>query len=149
MNAMNRPLVPLLSGLALSLAVAFSSNAADPAPPDASKSTQSAPQERDQYSLRASRDVVLALPEVKAWHDKRQEEASKAPHGAPTGGIVTALRRVDGVKHWAVTLYENPRTDARKWAVFLVRARDGAIFVEGEDGSLLTLEEWRRTRPSV
>ncbi|MBI1395709.1 MAG: hypothetical protein GC151_06985 [Betaproteobacteria bacterium] len=149
MNAIKRSLVPLLSGLSLSLAFAIPSSAADTASPDSGKATQSAAQERDQFSLRASRDVVLALPEVKAWHDKRQAEASNAPHGPPTGGIVTALRRVDGVKHWAVTLYENPRTDARKWAVFLVRARDGAIFVEGEDGRLLTLEAWRRTRPSV
>jgi hypothetical protein len=33
--------------------------------------------------------------------------------------------------------------------VFLVRARDGKLFVEADGGRLKSLEDWRKTRPAV
>ena len=53
------------------------------------------------------------------------------------------------MKHWAVTFYEDPQTVAKVWAVFFVRAKDGKIFVQGQDGGTVTLEDWRKTRPAV
>lgn len=103
----------------------------------------------EKIGLTEARAIVADLPEVKAWEEKRKAEAAKAGPGQPPGGILTSLRPVKGVKHWAVTLYENPQTEARKWAVFMVRARDGKIFVETDQGKLIPLEEWRKTRPAV
>ena len=100
--------------------------------------------------MQKARALVLELPEVKAWQDKRADEAAKRQAGSPpAGGILTGLRQVQGVKHWAVTLYEDPQTSARKFAVFLVRARDGRIFVESDAGKPETLEQWRSRRPAV
>ncbi len=134
-----RRFVRLFSAVALASAVcAFgpSASAQSPAKPSV-------------YGLQEARELVMELPEVKAWQDKRREEAAKKEGGGPPAGILTGQRAVKGVKHWAVTLYENPQTEARRWAVFLVRAKDGKIFVETEPGSVQTLEAWRKTRPAV
>ena len=103
-----------------------------------------------EIGMQQARDIVLGLPEVQAWQDKRREEAEKRDKAAgPAAGILTGQRLVGKVKHWAVTFYENPQTEARKWAVFLVRARDGKLFVEDNGGRLKSLEDWRKTRPAV
>jgi hypothetical protein len=103
-----------------------------------------------EIGMQQARDIVLGLPEVQAWQDKRREEAEKRDKAAgPAAGILTGQRLVGKVKHWAVTFYENPQTEARKWAVFLVRARDGKLFVEADGGRLKSLEDWRKTRPAV
>ena len=103
-----------------------------------------------EIGMQQARDIVMALPEVQAWQDKRREEAEKRDKSAgPAAGILTGQRRVGKVKHWTVTFYENPQTEARKWVVFLVRARDGKLFVESDDGRLKSMEDWRKTRPAV
>lgn len=117
--------------------------------PHAPTRAQDKPAATEKFGLTEARAVVSDLPEVKVWQEKRRAEADKAGPGKPPGGILTSMRPVKGVKHWAVTLYENPQTEARKWAVFLVRARDGKIFVETDEGKLITLEDWRKTRPAV
>ncbi len=103
----------------------------------------------EKFGMTEARSAVMALPEVKVWEEQRRAEAAKAEGGQPPGGILTSQRRVKGVKHWAVTLYNNPQVEAKKWAVFLVRAKDGKIFVEADSGKVITLEDWRKTRPAV
>lgn len=103
----------------------------------------------EKFGMSEARSAVMALPEVKAWEEQRRAEAAKSEGGQPPGGILTSQRPVKGVKHWAVTLYNNPQVEAKKWAVFLVRAKDGKIFVEADSGKLITLEDWRKTRPAV
>jgi len=113
------------------------------------KAGASAPAATD-IGMQQARDIVMALPEVQVWQDKRREEAEKRDKAAgPAAGILTGQRQVGKAKHWAVTFYENPQTEARKWAVFLVRARDGKLFVEADGGRLKSLEDWRKTRPAV
>lgn len=136
MNTRSMLVRALMAGLLLSVLPGVSVHAQDK--PAAEK-----------VGLTEARAIVADLPEVKAWEEKRKAEAAKAGPGQPPGGILTSLRPVKGVKHWAVTLYENPQTEARKWAVFMVRARDGKIFVETDQGKLITLEDWRKTRPAV
>ncbi len=103
----------------------------------------------EKFGMTEARAAVMALPEVKVWEEQRRAEAAKAEGGQPPGGILTSQRPLKGVKHWAVTLYNNPQVEAKKWAVFLVRAKDGKIFVEAESGKVITLEDWRKTRPAV
>lgn len=110
---------------------------------------KAAPAAAEKFGLMESRAAVMALPEVKAWEEKRREQAGKETTGAPPGGILTTRRLIKGAKYWAVSLIENPQTTANKWAVFVVRAADGRIFVESEGGKLITLEDWRKTRPAV
>lgn len=144
---MKRLLSCLLPVIALSMPVSTVWSAQpDNAPGSAAATAGNA---EDRYGLRESRELVVALPEVKAWQEKVNASASKAAAGGPPGGILTALKRIDGVKHWSVTLYENPQVDAKRWAVFLVRARDGRIFVQTDDGRIITLEAWRKARPAV
>jgi len=103
-----------------------------------------------EIGMQQARDIVMALPEVQAWQDKRRAEADKRDKAAgPAAGILTGQRLVGKAKHWAVTFYENPQTEARRWAVFMVRARDGKVFVEADGGRLKSLEDWRKTRPAV
>lgn len=122
-------------------------------PPSAFAAAKSKPaqpaQAADKFGLPESRAAVLALPEVQAWHDKRKEVAAGMKNGLPAGGIIAARRMVKGVKHWAVSLIDDPQSEAKKWGVFLVRASDGKIFVEAAEGKLITLEDWRKTRAAV
>lgn len=116
----------------------------------APSSAQAAPPAAaEKFGLMESRAAVMALPEAKAWEDKRKEQAAKDRTGTPPGGVLTSRRMIKGVKHWAVSFIEDPQGAARKWAVFIVRAADGRIFVESEGGKLITLEDWRKTRPAV
>ncbi|MFO1320952.1 MAG: hypothetical protein U1F52_15170 [Burkholderiales bacterium] len=131
---------------AASLALAIAASASSPAwAQTASKAAVAA----EKFGLTESRAAVLALPEVKAWEEKRREQAAKDTTGAPPGGILASRRMLKGVKHWAISFIEDPQVSARKWAVFVVRAADGKIFVESEGGKLITLEDWRKTRPAV
>lgn len=114
-----------------------------------SKEKPAASQTATPFDLQKSRELVMELPEVKAWQEKRREETARNPDAPPAGGVLTGQRLVKGTKHWAVTFYENPQTEAKKWAVFFVRASDGKVFVESEPGKLLSLEDWRKTRPAV
>jgi hypothetical protein len=99
-----------------------------------------------ELSLQEARALVLDLPEVKAWQDARRQETNA--DGRPPGGVLVGLRNLKGVKHWGVTFYQNPQTDPTKWAVFLVRAKDGRIFAEKDGGEIQTLEQWRSTQPA-
>lgn len=143
---MKRLLSCLLPVIALSMPASTAWSAQPDTAPGSTAAT--AGNAEDRYGLRESRELVAALPEVKAWQEK-VNAAPKAANGSPPGGILTAMKRIDGVKHWSVTLYENPQVDAKRWAVFLVRARDGRIFVQTEDGKIITLEAWRKARPAV
>lgn len=102
-------------------------------------------------SMDEARALVLELPEVKAWQDERRKAAEADRKAPATGGILTGSRMPMGKKHWAVTFYTNPATSPEKWATFLVRASDGKLFVEGEDGKPIALERWRKTnvRPAT
>jgi len=100
--------------------------------------------------LSAARSIVMELPEVKTWQSERQArvDAQKAQgeKGAPpVAGVLTGRREVGKTVYWAVTLYDNPQVDPKKWAVFMVRATDGRIFVEGDDGKPVSLDKWRKT----
>ena len=133
-NALRHRLFRFL--LALLLATGLGAQAAKPAPVD----------------LPEARVAVMDLPEVKAWQDARKATAEiqkeKGEKGAPpTAGILTGRREVGKAVFWAVTLYENPQVAPKKWAVFMVRASDGRVFVEGADGKPVPLEQWRKTAP--
>jgi hypothetical protein len=95
-------------------------------------------------SMDQARALVLDLPEVKAWQDERRKAADADRKAPATGGILTGSRMPMGKKHWSVTFYTNPATSPEKWATFLVRASDGKLFVEGEGGKPVTLEQWRK-----
>lgn len=98
-------------------------------------------------SLAEARDIVLELPEVKDWQADRRKAAEADPKAPATGGILTGTRTPQGKKHWSVTFYKNPSTQPEKWTTFLVRARDGKVFVEGDGGKPVELELWRRSLP--
>lgn len=95
-------------------------------------------------SMDEARALVLELPEVKTWQEERRKAADADRKAPATGGILTGSRMPMGKKHWAVTFYANPATSPEKWATFLVRASDGKLFVEGEGGKPIPLEQWRK-----
>lgn len=101
-------------------------------------------------SLPEARAIVMELPEVKTWQTERQsrvdtQKAMGEKGAPPVAGVLTGRREVGKAAYWAVTLYDNPQLDPKKWAVFLVRATDGRIFVEGNDGKPVALDQWRKT----
>lgn len=96
-------------------------------------------------SMDEARALVLELPEVKSWQEGRRKAADADPKAPATGGILTGSRTPMGKKHWSVTFYSNPSTSPEKWATFLVRASDGKLFVEGEGGKPIALEQWRKS----
>jgi hypothetical protein len=106
------------------------------------------PAARAGLDLIEARALVLELPEVKAWQDARREETRTRADGKAAAGVLTGLRNLKGGKHWAVTFYKDPQTAPKKWAVFLVRAKDGRIFAEKDDGGTQTLDEWRKAQPA-
>lgn len=95
-------------------------------------------------SMDEARALVLELPEVKAWQEDRRKAADADRKAPATGGILTGSRMPMGKKHWSVTFYTNPSTAPEKWATFLVRASDGKLFVEGDGGKPIALEQWRK-----
>lgn len=106
------------------------------------------PSARAGIDMQEARTLVLELPEVKAWQDARREETKSRTDGKAAGGILTGLRNVNGVKYWAVTFYKDPQSAPKKWAVFMVRAKDSRIFAEKEGGGVQTLDEWRKAQPA-
>jgi hypothetical protein len=133
MHTFTRAVAVLATALAVSLPV--SGGAAE----------QATSTSKDMVAMNEARDLVLALPEVKAWQEERRKTAALDPKAPPTVGILTGTRSPQGRKHWSVTFYRDPSTQPEKWATFLVRARDGKVFIEGEDGKPIPLEQWRRT----
>lgn len=138
MNIFNR--AAAIVATALSLSLLLSSNA--PA--------QTASSSKDKVAMGEARAIVLELPEVKAWQEARRKAAEVDRKSPASGGILTGTRTPQGKKHWSVTLYTNPATQPEKFATFLVRASDGKVFVEGEGGKPVSLEQWRRvnTKPA-
>ncbi len=144
-TAMNFRSLSLRVLLVAALGVSLAASAADaPKPKDAAAAPQSGA-----VDMQKAKQLVLELPEVAAWQESRREAAKTRTDGKPTGGTLIGGRDLKGVKHWAVTFYEDPQTVAKVWAVFFVRAKDGKIFVQGQDGGTVTLEDWRKTRPAV
>lgn len=117
------------------------------ATPAAIAQTAKAPA-RAGLDMQEARSLVLDLPEVKAWQDARREETKGRADGKAAGGILTGLRNEKGVKYWAVTFYKDPQSAPKKWAVFMVRAKDGRIFAEKEGGGMQSLDEWRKAQPA-
>lgn len=106
---------------------------------------QNSPKSADKIaSMGDARTLVLELPEVKAWQEERRKAAAADPKAPASGGILTGTRTPEGKKYWSVTFYTNPSTQPEKWATFLVRASDGLLFVEGNGGKPVPLEQWRR-----
>jgi len=111
---------------------------------DLAAQTISQARTKDKLGMDEARALVLDLPEVKAWREERRKAAAADPKAPATAGILTGSRTPGGKKHWSVTFYKNPSTQAEKWATFLVRTSDAKLFVEGENGNPLPLELWRR-----
>ncbi len=105
---------------------------------------QTASQSKDKVAMGDARTIVLELPEVKAWQEERRKAAEADPKAPAAGGILTGTRTPQGKKYWSVTFYKNPATQPEKWATFLVRTSDGKVFVEGDGGKPVALEQWRR-----
>jgi hypothetical protein len=106
---------------------------------------QNSPKSADKVaSMSDARAIVLELPEVKTWQEQRRKAAAADPKAPASGGILSGTRTPEGRKYWSVTFYNNPSTQAEKWATFLVRASDGLVFVEGNGGKPVPLEQWRR-----
>ena len=103
---------------------------------------------RAALDMQEARALVLELPEVKVWQDARRDETKSRTDGKSAGGILTGLRELSGVKYWAVTFYKDPQSAPKKWAVFMVRAKDGRIFAEKEGGGVQSLDDWRRSQPA-
>lgn len=96
--------------------------------------------------LQEAKSIVMEIPEVKAWYERKRAEAKIVQgQGVPAAaGVHTARRMVKDQVYWAVSLIENPTTDPTKWAVFLVRAKDGQITVENDTGKPKSLNEWQK-----
>jgi hypothetical protein len=140
---MNLRSLSLRAFLAAALGVSLAASAADaPKPRDAAAQS-------GVVDMQKAKQLVVELPEVATWQESRREAAKTRTDGKPTAGTLVGSREVNGAKHWAITLYEDPQTVAKVWAVFLVRAKDGKIFVKAQDGGTVTLEDWRKTRPAV
>ena len=105
---------------------------------------QTASPSKDKVAMGEARAIVLDLPEVKAWQEERRKAAEADPKAPASGGILTGTRTPQGRKYWSVTFYKNPATQPEKWATFLVRTSDGKVFVEGDGGKPVALEQWRR-----
>lgn len=105
---------------------------------------QSSAASKDKVAMGEARTIVLELPEVKAWQEERRKAAEADPKAPASGGILTGTRTPQGRKYWSVTFYKNPATQPEKWATFLVRTSDGKVFVEGDGGKPVALEQWRR-----
>jgi hypothetical protein len=133
MNMLTRPAAVVFTALSIVLACLGSALA------------QNAPNPADKgMGMSDARAIVLELPEVKAWQDERRKAAAANPKAPATGGIVSGARTLEGKKYWSMVFYSNPSTQPERWATFLVRASDGVVFVEGNAGKPVPLEQWRR-----
>jgi hypothetical protein len=111
---------------------------------------QQAPKNKEKLTMDVARGMVMDLPEVKEWQAARQKISDEKKSPTPTGGVLTGRRKVQGREHWAVTFYEDPQTQPKKWNTFLVRDSDGKMFVDVEGGKPQTLEQWRKApKPSA
>jgi hypothetical protein len=133
MNMFTRPAAVIVTALSIAL-VCLGSALAQNAPNPADKG----------IGLSDARAIVLELPEVKTWQEDRRKAAAANPKAPATGGIVSGARTLEGKKYWSMVFYSNPSTQPERWATFLVRASDGVVFVEGNAGKPVLLEQWRR-----
>lgn len=133
MNMFTRPAAVIVTALSIAL-VCLGSSLAQNAPNPADKG----------IGLSDARAIVLELPEVKTWQEDRRKAAAANPKAPATGGIVSGARTLEGKKYWSMVFYSNPSTQPERWATFLVRASDGVVFVEGNAGKPVLLEQWRR-----
>jgi hypothetical protein len=133
MNTFTRPAAVVVTALSIAL-LGLGSVFAQNSPKSADKVA----------SMGEARAIVLELPEVTTWQEQRRKAAAADPTAPASGGILSGTRTPEGKKYWSVTFYNNPSTQAEKWATFLVRASDGLVFVEGNGGKPVPLEQWRR-----
>jgi len=131
------------AALALCCAVAACKRTERPAPPAPAPAALAvvAPAHSKEQAMAS----LLALPELKAWSAQIEKRTDGKAHGA----IIEdnpAPREVNGKKYYQLSFVENRAQDARRQESFLV-AQDGSdILVEDtESGTLLSLQEWRRT----
>jgi hypothetical protein len=133
MNMLTRPAAVVVTALTIALACLGSAIA------------QNTPKPADKgIGLSDARAIVFELPEVKTWQDERRKAAAADPKAPASGGIVSGARTLEGKKFWSMVFYSNPSTRPERWATFLVRASDGVVFVEGNAGKPVPLEQWRR-----
>jgi hypothetical protein len=111
------------------------------APPEPPPPPFVGPRNQDQ-----ARELLAALPEVKAW----SEHLQKTSGGSVQGTLVRyspTPKEINGKRYWLFSYVANGPDMARRWENFLVGEDNPDVLVDDTDsGSRITLAEWRRNK---
>jgi len=130
----------LKTGQATPPAMAAAVTSVAPAPSKAAGATDAA-LSRDQAA-----EMLMSLPELKAWSDAIEKRSGGKLHGAVIE-YDPAPRDVEGKPYYQFTFVENGEDAAQAWQSFLVPTQRGDILVEDDvSGELLTLDRWRKDK---
>ena len=90
--------------------------------------------------------LLMALPELKAWSTQLEKSSGGKVHGAVIE-YDPAPKIVDGKSYWQFSFVENSADSAHRWESFLVSVSGDVILVEDPaTDKLLSVEQWRTTR---
>jgi hypothetical protein len=99
---------------------------------------------RASITLEQAMDILLALPEIKAW----QSHVKRVSKGALHGKLLAESDEpvvVKGRKYWSVSFIEDHPDRVYRWESFLVSLDGKTVLVEDSSNDrLLTLVRWRR-----
>ena len=134
------PSLPLLAALAIALTAAGCKRAEREAPKPAPALVKEAPARTREQAM----EVLLAVPELKAWSEQIEKRSRGKAHGAVIEDDPTP-REVNGKKYYQLTFVENRANEVRRRESFLVSRQGDEILVEdAETDTLMSLQEWRR-----
>jgi hypothetical protein len=135
-----RPLI-LVSIAAIACALTACEKPSEPPKPKVAQSPAPAPARTKEQAMTA----LMAIPEIKEW----SAQIEKASHGKSHGALIEddpAPRMIDGQPYWQLSFVENRPDRARRMQGFLVAQKSNDVLVDDlESGSVLTLQQWRRT----
>lgn len=96
-------------------------------------------------------ELVMALPEIKQWAAFIEKQSQAKKHG---GCVLVSPKDEpesrNGRFYWRINFMEfdiEPGMPSHRWETFLVRLKDGAIFVEDfQDLKVRNLLKWRKEK---
>ena len=90
--------------------------------------------------------ALLALPELKAWSARIEQQSHGQLHGAVIEDDPAPLV-VDGKRYWQFSFVANGTDAASRWDSFLVAEQGDEILVEdAASDDLLSLDQWRQQK---
>jgi hypothetical protein len=122
--------------------IGASAGDSQPAPP-AGPAAHSA-STKASITLDQAMDILLALPEIKAWKSHVERVSKGTLHGKLLAESDEPVV-VKGRKYWSVSFVEDHPDRVHRWEFFLVSMDGKQVLVQdSENDRLLTLDRWRR-----